>query len=552
MGESETQSIAINMVPRYLILDFCAMNQNQHLIQLLQESGVPAEIFESNVASEYLGYLTSCSLEEIKRQPAQLTKEKQNLDKQWLKITCDEYKSFLNAHEHLEEITTKMNKIPSYLDKLETLVPSLMEDHKSCQDFYLDSLETRKTINLITSQLEHLEPILEVPVLFDTLIRNNHYEEAMDLQLFTQRLPVRYPNIPLLEQLASINTSSQAMLNQLFSMLRGPAKLPICIRVMGYLRRLGLDDTTLRVLFLCLRFEFLSNLLGLVREPQKHEYVRRWIETQREHFLDIITHYKAIFPDATRVNAMDFQILGSFSLHAIAELLKVVDNFLDDIFDVSLLPSLNTQLMYYGLSLGRVGLDFRPLLVRRFELAVCRIIIGHFTEAQECFFVANSRIPRPNGSSSEQEMLLKYTPLAIAYNTYMAAFNQLRSLPCAAIYDELAKALKDSLAGIAKKVIDAHSNVKRDSEIIAWILSDVLIPRVVEGLNKVLAMDKLDYGSLIDDLRVMSDIAKSMGVDSRPSDAELTPLSPEANSGLAANDVEIEDVTTENKGVEMQ
>jgi hypothetical protein len=41
----------------------------------------------------------------------------------------------------------------------------------------------------------------------------------------------------------------------LFSMLRGPVKLPLCIRVIGTSKKAFFDDTTLRVLFL-LRYDY--------------------------------------------------------------------------------------------------------------------------------------------------------------------------------------------------------------------------------------------------------------------------------------------------------
>jgi hypothetical protein len=308
------------------------------------------------------------SLEDIKKQPVQLGLDKIAFEKQLSQVTCDEYRSFLNAHEHLEELT-KVDEIPVILTRLQDHLPIIEKHLSQCETSHKDSIETRKKLNIISQQLDNLEPILEIPVLFDTLIRNNHYEEAMDLQLFSQRLPLRYPEIPLLEKLATIKSSSQAMLNQLFSMLRGPAKLPICIRVIGYLKRLDFDDAILRVLFLVLRFEYLNNLLSLVKEPQPQDYMRRWIETQREHFFDIITHYKAIFADP-KYHQLDVQILSSFSNHATSEMFQVLDNYLDQTFDMTYFPSLNMQLMYYGMSLGRVGLDFRPMVVSRFEFAV--------------------------------------------------------------------------------------------------------------------------------------------------------------------------------------
>ena len=45
-----------------------------------------------------------------------------------------------------------------------------------------------------------------MPILFDTLIESGYYEDAMNLQIFSQRLSTRYPNISFLNHLKSIIT----------------------------------------------------------------------------------------------------------------------------------------------------------------------------------------------------------------------------------------------------------------------------------------------------------------------------------------------------------
>jgi conserved oligomeric Golgi complex subunit 8 len=130
---------------------------------------------------------------------------------------------------------------------------------------------------------QSLMDLLEIPSLFDTLIRNGYYEESMDLQLFMQRLVMRHPTIVLFEHLQKKCTNSaNMMLNQITNLLRGPVKLPLLIRVIGYLRRMkDLSETQLAVCFLQQRDAFLESLLVEIQEPDVQSYVKRYIETMR-------------------------------------------------------------------------------------------------------------------------------------------------------------------------------------------------------------------------------------------------------------------------------
>lgn len=346
----------------------------------------------------------------------------------------------------------------------------------------------------------------------------------MDLQLFTQRLPIRYPNIPYLSNLASIETNSQVMLVQLLSMLRGPVKLPVSMRVIGYLKRLNYSETALRILFLSLRNEYISGLLAILKETQPQDYVRRWIETQREHLFDAITHYKHIFPDNTSAsvlqqsdaNFIDSQILPSFSTMAISSLLKVLATFLNQAHDVSVLPSVCTQVMYYGMTLGRIGLDFRPLAVPLFEGTVYRIVLSLFHNAADHFSISSSSITeRPNLSVSGTDLLMKSMPVAVLFNQYMNALNQLRYLPCISLYSKLLQGLKDSMTKVVTTILAAHSSYKRETEIIAWIVSDALLQPVFEGLDKVLDAQAdssplpCHYARFLEDLRPLTTAGKN-------------------------------------------
>lgn len=126
---------------------------------------------------------------------------------------------------------------------------------------------------------------MEIPAIFDTLIKNGYYEESMDLQIFIQRLVTRYPNIPTFEMLLeSCNKSGNLMLQQITNLLRGPVKLALLIRVVGYLRRIkDLNETQLACCFLQQRDAYLESQLQAIQDQDDPQaYIKRYIDTTRK------------------------------------------------------------------------------------------------------------------------------------------------------------------------------------------------------------------------------------------------------------------------------
>jgi hypothetical protein len=73
--------------------------------------------------------------------------------------------------------------------------------------------------------------------------------------------------------------------------------------------------------------------------------------------------------------------------------------------------------MYFGMSLGRTGLDFRQMVVPIFENAIYDRISVMICQAHEVFKES------PQQSSRNDGTLLTYPALAQLYNRYMHAFN---------------------------------------------------------------------------------------------------------------------------------
>jgi hypothetical protein len=78
--------------------------------------------------------------------------------------------------------------------------------------------------------------------------------------------------------------------------------------------------------------------------------------------------------------------------------------------------------MYFGMSLGRTGLDFRQMVVPIFEKAIYDRISVMISQAHKVFRESPQQFSRNDGT------LLTYPALAQLYNRYMHAFNVFYSL----------------------------------------------------------------------------------------------------------------------------
>ncbi|KAI8848021.1 Dor1-like family-domain-containing protein [Chytridium lagenaria] len=240
--------------------------------------------------------------------------------------------------------------------RIESLQSSLTSLQTSCKTFESSAtpiLSSRKHIAIVLNQHPKLLDILEIPQLIDTFIRNGYYEEAMELQVHVGRLLLRHPDIPILKTMAQdVHDAMQIMLTQLVSLLRGTSKLPMSIRVIGYLRRMEAFPEP-----------------DEIGDVQGVEYMKKYIEVLQASQSSLLMTAEST-PHAT------MSILSSYAVHR-------VTLFRDEL--ERNLRTLLTQTMYFGASLGRVGVDFRDIVATLFEEAVIRLFLTAVNEGVEAF-----------------------------------------------------------------------------------------------------------------------------------------------------------------------
>lgn len=489
------------------------LDGNEALLHLLDETWEEKQrttVHNSKWTRDYLTRLTSLSLDELLHEPFDLRMERESLQKDAQQLAFHDYPAFIHANTCRHQVSSTLDELQSHLDGFLTSVPGLQEACQSFSECAGEIVEERNKITRVIEQQNMLVDLLEIPQLMETCVWNGYYSEAMDLASHVRLLLVRYP-LPVVQSIQrQVQASVDLMLLQLISHLQRPIKLAAAMNVMGHLRRMDAFDSEieLRIIFLRCRHDYLSQRLDRIKRgkssnehEEAFEYVKRYIDVMREQMFEIATQYMSIFSQQEQQSIL---ILSDYMIHLLNTINTLLNTELPKITDTSALASLLTQLQYCGMSLGRVGIDFRHLYVHVFENTVRPLILKTVDKATEelVTIITTNKAP-PNTwmltnrytiyqhqqHTTENEhgnnhphqppmLLVDYPPLAVFTNAILSAFNALRLLPAVSLLQpvsshldacflEIGSALKQYVDNIESTMPDEMTCVR--SFVLAYV-----------------------------------------------------------------------------------
>ncbi|CAJ1942267.1 unnamed protein product [Sphenostylis stenocarpa] len=399
----------------------------------------------------YVSELLSFTLDRLHKEPELLHVDADRIRRQMQEVAVANYRSFIAAADALIAIRNEVSSIDNHLESLINEIPKLTS---GCTEFIESAeqiLEKRKMNQTMLANHSTLLDLLEIPQLMDTCVRNGNYDEALDLEAFVAKLSTMHPKLPVIQALsADVRLTTQSLLSQLLQKLRSNIQLPECLRIIGYLRRIGVfSEYGMRLLFLRCREAWLTGILEDLDQSNPYEYLKGMINCHRMHLFDVVNQYRAIFADDTSGSEENYDggLLFSWAMHQITSHLQTLKVMLPKITEGGSLSNILDQCMYCAMGLGWVGLDFRGLLPSLFEEAVLNLFSKNMSTAVENFqLVLDSHrwVPLPAvgfsansvGDESHEDVtppsnLMEHPPLAVFINGVSAAMNELR--PCAPI-----------------------------------------------------------------------------------------------------------------------
>lgn len=455
------------------------MDAEQEEVVNLIFGGHPPENWQDNPEfSLYLAELGNIGPDRVATEPDRVTEELTQLQAQTQELAFSNYKTFIQTSNCSREIFTQFQTTESHLQQLLEKLPNFTSHCHEFQAAAADISRHRRLTSLTLSKHTSLLEILELPQLMDTVVRNQHYEEALQLHSYVNRLAKKLPTVPIIEDISkNVDNSMKLMLGQLLGQLRSPVQLPQCLKVISYLRRMDVfGETELRLKFLQARDTWLRSVLAGVAKDDPYIHVTRTMEVMRVHLFDIVTQYRAIFSEEESLmsslpNQFDNRLLFTAWINRkIVDFLRVLET--DLAHGVTSLESVISQAMYFGLSFSRVGFDFRQQLSPLFTGAVER----QFSSAVQLNLAATqlsaslaklhlARIsslasPQPGYSSSVLDatqpplQLIDYPPLAELCNIVLSGLNEIRL--CAPL------TVTNYVTGHIQKLLEAFSGQMSD------------------------------------------------------------------------------------------
>lgn len=463
----------------------------------------------------YLSELGSLSVDRISSEPERVTTELHHLQHQTRDLAASNYKTFIQTSNCSKEIFQEFSNTQTHLENLITKLP---EFTKKCDQFQTvagDISRHRRLTSLTLAKHTSLLEVLELPQLMETVVRNQHYEEALQLHSYVIKLCKKQPQVKILEDISSAVTSSmRLMLQQLLSQLRAPVQLPQCLKVISFLRRMDVfKETELKLKFLQARESWLNSILSGVPKDDPYLHLTRTMEVLRVHLFDIVTQYRSIFSDdmehligvGTGDHFDNRLLFTSWLSKKVNEFLTILADDLDA--GINSFESILGQAMYFGLSFSRVGYDFRPLLAPIFSNAIEKQFISKLDCDTAIKVVSESLIsldfsclpsspqPLPNNQEAPTPplALLEYPPLAHVINAILSALNEIRLVCPLSLASSVTSNVQQLLKSLSTTLLDYQSTSgtswsdldQRGFVEMCIAVQNILLPYIQTALNAV-------------------------------------------------------------------
>jgi len=459
--------------------------------------------------------MCSSGIDNLLRQKDCFEEEKQLILKDTKKLASENYKTFIKSSECVSDINEKFGQIDRKLQNLAEQLPSFNQQFLTFNDEVGQILNQKRQNNQTLLKHNQLLETLEVTQLMDTCVRNHYYDEVLELCSFVRRLEKRLDHVPLIKSIAmDVEKLKHVMLQQLFHQLKGNIQLPVCLKLIGYLRRMELyREDQLRMKFLQARGSWLRNIIKSVPKTDPYTHITKVIELNRVHLFDVVTQYRALFANEDQVFVVHVSstslrnIFNSWILNRVNEFLQMLREDLKAGAS-SRIESVLNQAMYFGLSFSRIGADFRMLMlpvfneviVENFESKLDQVLTS-FKSILACYTFTGTSISANTivqliaqpGTLNPPSDLVLYPPLSWTVNEVITVLNELRNCCPVSIENEIINAMDAFVERYATTLSEYYVNEKStmtNKEIDTFVTTckafrDLLAPFLMKAPRKI-------------------------------------------------------------------
>lgn len=183
------------------------MDSEDKILKLIGFESSPENRAE---AVSYLHKLRSYKKENLKKDSVNLKDDLNNNELASQEIAFSNYPAFIKTAESSRQVLKGWNETTK---NVESIIEKLPEFSQKCDFFVKATLEIQSTSRLNSLTMKRhvdLLEILELPQLMESSIREEKYEDALELASYVQKLGSKFENIPVVNVsnsiLISINT----------------------------------------------------------------------------------------------------------------------------------------------------------------------------------------------------------------------------------------------------------------------------------------------------------------------------------------------------------
>ncbi|CEG44467.1 conserved oligomeric golgi complex subunit [Plasmopara halstedii] len=371
--------------------------------------------------------LNTCSLEELKKEPWRLQIQADNTAEQLRNLVLKNYHVFIQSNQCAAIVKDDLAKLKEETTKIEAAIPELQKFYSKFQEEVADVVAKHGEIQFVFENYLQLTELLEIPQLLEACIHNELFDSALDVIKLVRDTFQTHENEEMQRNIVidclvrEVAEMTGTLRERLLQKLREDLQLALCVRIVGYIRRLDalIDEYAavgsleyerqLKEEFLACRNVWLSSLSDGLSYSDPYQYIIQVIDIKRTSWFDMITQYSAIFGSENVDGKVD-PSLCRWATTTVANFIHILMKQIPKVDDFSSIATILEQSLFFGGSLGRVGLDFRAVLVVYFEDHVLSLMTEYWRSA--CYEFRNNL--KAHSLVASSSTLHSKTPIVIA------------------------------------------------------------------------------------------------------------------------------------------
>ncbi|TMW56501.1 hypothetical protein Poli38472_006511 [Pythium oligandrum] len=489
---------------------------------------------------------TASSLEELKKEPWRLQIQADTTAEQLRGLVLKNYHVFIRSNQCAAVVKGELHELKEQTTEIMREIPELKEFSTHTQEETAQIVTKHGDIQFVFDHYLQLTELLEIPQLLEACIHNELFDSALDVIQFAKETfedNSKVSNVVIQALVREVTQMTGVLREKLLQKLREDLQLALCVRIVSFLRRLdALTDGSghvgsidherqLKEEFLSCRSAWLASLTRTITTNDPYQYTVQLIDVKRTSWFDMITQYSAIFGNETVDGKVD-PPLCRWATSTVADFIQILMKQLPKIDDFSSLATILEQSLFFGGSLGRVGVDFRAILVVYFEDHIVELLASSWQTACRDFKANLSlhalggggstmsatpivlasyrnsmngngsgtaspfqpRVPSNDEDVSPPRVLMSFPLLAEFTNALLTSFNDLRLCTLASLNSRLAGRLHQTLATL---VLCVHEFCVKNSLLVdqdgAKSSKAASLHDAVSDMNEVIASDLLPY-----------------------------------------------------------